>query len=143
MLTQIIVGCVMVVVTTAIHATFMVVGVKSFNWLVQSQHRLNQWNGALIISAFILVLLAASAIEIGLWASLYQGLGITNSLEEAVYFSAVTYSTLGYGDVTLQVPWRILASFQAVLGLILFGWTAALVIGAVDRIYFRQNSAAN
>ena len=48
----------------------------------------------------------------------------------------VTYTTLGYGDVVLIERWRLLSSFEATNGIIMFGWTTAIVIAAVQRIYF-------
>ena len=40
----------------------------------------------------------------------------------------VTFTTLGYGDVLLNERWRILGSFEAANGIIMFGWTTAIII---------------
>ena len=53
---------------------------------------------------------------------------------DALYFSLVTYTTLGYGDVTLNAEWRVLAAFEAVNGIIMFGWTTALIVAVVQRL---------
>ena len=51
------------------------------------------------------------------------------------YFSLVTLTTLGYGDVVLSGDWRTLASIQAANGVIIFGWTTALIFYFIQRIY--------
>ena len=85
---------------------------------------------------------AASLLEIWLWAGMYQLLGALSDLEGALYFSAVTFTTLGYGDVVLQSSWRLLASFQAVNGIIMFGWTTAVIVALVQRILVQESSPA-
>ena len=71
-----------------------------------------------------------------LWGILYLSAGAIEGVEKAFYFSMVTYTSLGYGDVVLEKPWRLLASFQAANGVIVFGWTTALIFAAVHRVYF-------
>ena len=73
-----------------------------------------------------------------MWAVVYLRAGVIEGPMKAMYFSVVTFTTLGYGDITLPDEWGLLASFQAALGLFIFGWSTAIVIGAVQRIYFEQ-----
>ena len=63
----------------------------------------------------------------------YLAIGIVNGLEEAVYFSTVTFSTLGYGDITPAVGWRVFAALEAMNGFILIGWSIAYLIAASTR----------
>ncbi len=49
----------------------------------------------------------------------------------------MTFTKLGYGDITLGEDWGLLAAFQAATGLFMFGWSTAIVIAAVQRIYFQ------
>ena len=56
-------------------------------------------------------------------------------LEKTLYFSMVTFTTLGYGEIVLGEQWRLLASFEAANGIIIFGWTTAIVVAAVQRVY--------
>jgi len=51
-----------------------------------------------------------------------------NSFEEALYFSAVSFTTVGYGDVVLSAQWRILGVSEAVVGILLFGWSVGLLL---------------
>ena len=52
-------------------------------------------------------------------------------------------TTLGYGDVTLSDQWRLLSSFQAANGTIMFGWTTALIVAAVHKLYLRVDPDAD
>jgi voltage-gated potassium channel Kch len=61
------------------------------------------------------------------------------TLEEALYFSTVTFTTLGYGDVVLSPDWRLLSAFQSANGTIIVGWTTAMVFLAVRWIYAYQD----
>jgi voltage-gated potassium channel Kch len=61
-------------------------------------------------------------------------LGAIGSFEPAMYFSIVTFATLGYGDVLVAEEWRILAATEAANGIIVFGWTTALIVSFVNRL---------
>ena len=91
---------------------------------------------AYMIAETVLVMFNVSILEVLLWAAAYMALGEINDLEPAFYFSMVTFTTLGYGDIVLDERWRLLASFEAATGIIMFGWTTALVLAAVQSTYF-------
>ncbi|MGI9570612.1 MAG: potassium channel family protein, partial [Desulfobulbia bacterium] len=73
-------------------------------------------------------------VEAGIWAITFTKLEALPDFLTAFYFSTVTYTTLGYGDIVLDDKWRLLASFEAANGVIMFGWTTALVIVAIHQI---------
>ena len=73
-------------------------------------------------------------IEIWLYAMVYLGLGALGSLEEAVYFSTVTFVTLGYGDIVLDKAWRLLSAIEAANGMILAAWSTAFLIAVTARL---------
>ena len=81
-----------------------------------------------------------SLVEVSIWAGTYLVLNSIRGFEQALYFSLVTFTTLGYGDVVLDERWRLLASFEAVNGIILFGWTTAIVLAVVQRVYFSHEN---
>lgn len=55
----------------------------------------------------------------------------------ATYFSIATLTMLGYGDVVVSGPRRLLAATQAANGVILFGWTTAIVVALLQHIIER------
>ncbi len=93
------------------------------------------WTRVAVISALVVGMFLVSVVEAGLWAATYVSLGAIRDFGEALYFSVVTFTTLGYGDVTVHDQWRLLASLQAADGTITFGWTTALIVAASHRIY--------
>jgi hypothetical protein len=80
-------------------------------------------------------------IDIILWAVAYwifAGAEHFANFEDAVYFSSVTYTTLGYGDVTLSDNWRLLCGIQAMNGVLLFGWSTAILFYLVQRFWSEE-----
>lgn len=92
------------------------------------------------ICAIVLLMFYVSLVEVLLWAGVYLWLDAIDGLEKAVYFSMVTFTTLGYGEIVLDERYRLLASFEAANGIIMFGWTTAIVLAAVQRIYFKEKN---
>jgi|LauGreDrversion4_2_1035121.scaffolds.fasta_scaffold42165_4 voltage-gated potassium channel Kch len=75
----------------------------------------------------------ALLVDILLWALLFKGLGLMPTLETSVYFSGATFTTVGYGDLTLPRCWQLLSVGLAVNGLLLAGWSTALLVFLVQR----------
>ena len=76
----------------------------------------------------------ALLVEILLWALLFRWLGLFPSLEGSLYFSGITFTTVGYGDMTLPQCWRLLSVSEAVNGVLMAGWSAAQLISVVQRM---------
>ena len=132
MLLQIAIGSALMIVTTIVHASGMAVGL---NWLAKMRSNPHVISSnlyrALAVAILVLIMFLATLIEAGVWAVIYFALGAFSDFEEALYFSTVTYTTLGYGDIVLQDPWRLLSSFEAANGIVMFGWTTALIVVAI------------
>jgi hypothetical protein len=132
-------GAGLVAITVAIHALGTTVLVRylvsefmngAANWA--SRRML----AALTIAALVLVFL--HALEIMVWASVYKALvpaGELADFEAAVYFSFVTFTTLGYGDITLSDGYRLLSGIQALNGILLVGWSTALMFAVVQKTW--------
>jgi hypothetical protein len=58
-----------------------------------------------------------------------------DSFREALYFSMVTFTTLGYGDVTLNSDWQILAGVEGMVGIVVFGLTTALLFAVIQKTW--------
>jgi hypothetical protein len=79
-------------------------------------------------------LIAIHAIEIALWAACYRWLGALPDLETALYFSGVSYTTLGYGDVVLPERWRLLAPLEGLVGILMAGLSTGFFFAVVSRL---------
>ena len=79
-------------------------------------------------------------IEVLIYGAVYLAFDAIEELEKGIYFSAVTFTTLGYGDVVLEGNQRILSSLEAISGIIIFGWSTAIVIASVQRVYFHKDA---
>ena len=79
----------------------------------------------------VLALFALHGVEIWLYAFFYSIMDVMPDLYDALYFSTMTYSTLGFDDSGLDYQWRLVAAIESINGLLLVGWSTAYFIGAV------------
>ena len=73
--------------------------------------------------------------EIAVWAVFYTWKGAMADLASALYFSAVTYTTTGYGDLVLPEQWRLVGGVEALTGILMCGWSTGFFIAVVNRLY--------
>ena len=132
------IGAILVAITVVIHAVGTTV------WLGMVIRRVaasGGWQAMLamtILMRTVLILVALHVLEIVLWAVAYRTMVPDDELatfEQAVYFSFVTFTTLGYGDITLSESWRLLSGIEALNGILLVGWTTAMLFAVVQRIW--------
>ena len=87
----------------------------------------------LVYSAiFLLSLNFLQAIIWGFTYYLLPGITEFETLEKAIYFSLVTFTTLGYGEITISSSGRILSGFEAMNGVLLLGWTTAMMFSVLQ-----------
>ena len=87
----------------------------------------------LIRVTWFLILL--HVVEITVWALFYLWAGCLPDAESAFYFSGVTYTTIGYGDLVLPQPWRMLGPLEGLTGILMCGLSAGLFFAMVSRIH--------
>lgn len=58
---------------------------------------------------------------------------MTGTAMDYVYFSAVSYTTLGFGDVLPAGPIRIVCAIESLNGLVLIGWSTSYTYLAMQR----------
>src|SRR5262245_16732726 len=76
----------------------------------------------LLLGLFVWIVLL-HLIQVSLWAAVFWRARELPNLETALYFSLVTYTTIGFGDVVLGPGWRVLAGIEGLAGIILIGWS--------------------
>jgi hypothetical protein len=136
---NIVTGLAMMILTIIIHSVFMVVGAKIAKWRRSHFGAVRKEAVKAVLLSFLTIwMFLAIVIEAGLWSMLYLLNPLITALpdlETAFYFSMVTFTTLGFGDVVLIGQWRTLASIQAANGVIIFGWTTALIFYFIQHVY--------
>jgi hypothetical protein len=89
--------------------------------------------GALILFV-VFGIFAIHTVEIWLYAAVYLAIGASDDFETALYFSTVTFASLGYGDVVLTKAWRLFGAIEAANGVILFAWSTAFLLSVMTRL---------
>jgi hypothetical protein len=128
----------LIAVTVAIQAVFMSLGIRTLRSMQSRRDPLLASSPTLISVVWVLFLLVAVVIDVILWAILYYLIGAVPNFEDSIYFSTVTFTTVGYGDIVLGREFRLLATFEAVNGWIVFGWATALVMIVIQRLYMTE-----
>ena len=127
----------MIFVTTIVHAGGMVTAVHILRASsIDPDNTRGGLRKAALVAGPVIIMFIAAIIESTVWAATYLHLGAFATFEPALYFSMVTFTTLGYGDIVLSDDFRLIASFEAANGTMMFGWTAALIVAFVQRVYF-------
>ena len=87
-----------------------------------------------ILLAATVGIIGTHTIEIWLDAGLYLGLGAFGNFEEALYFSTVTYASIGYGDLLMPHEWRIFGAIEGAAGIVLLGWSTAYLVSLLTQL---------
>ena len=90
------------------------------------------WTRIFVFAAAWLVLLHLA--EIAIWAFFYHWRGAMPDLTSAFYFSAVTYTTTGYGDLVLPESWRLVGGVEALTGILMCGWSTGFFFAVLSRL---------
>jgi hypothetical protein len=132
MLIEILIAGGLVVVTVAVHAGGFSALLRALMWSqVLAKSGFRPATQLLISVACWLILV--HLVEISVWALFYFWQGCLPDAEAAFYFSGVTYTTVGYGDLVLPKPWRMLAPLEALTGMLMLGLSTGLFFAVVQR----------
>jgi hypothetical protein len=121
--------------TVVIHALALVAIVH----FVRREQRLGLagvrfWKDVSIVAGAVLVAFAAHLVEITMWALVFVLCGEFPGFAAAFYHSAENYTTLGYGDVVMSPPWRLLGPLEAADGMLMFGVSTAMIFAVIQRL---------
>jgi ion channel len=86
-----------------------------------------------VMIATVSVLMVAHVCEVVVWALAYAIVDAAPAGADLLYFAFVNYTTLGYGDVTPVARWRLLGPMTAMNGVLLFGWSTAVIFEVLRR----------
>lgn len=138
LLLQFVVASAMLVLCVFVHG----LGLAGLSKAIRSESNLERMKridalspiGLLFTVSIVVALIALHGLEIWGFALLYLGLDAVNSLEDALYFSTISYSTVGYNDTHVAADWRLLGAFESILGMILLGWSTSFFFRMLGRI---------
>lgn len=136
MLIQLVIGSVVILATMGVMVGFIYGAIRFLRALRLrlSAHEIKGPQFFIMMSSAVILVLIANTLCVWIWAIVFRVLGVFLSLEEAVYFSIVSFTTVGYGDVVVSSDWRILSGFVAVNGLLAFGLFTAFLIEMIREI---------
>jgi hypothetical protein len=133
MLRQLLLGTVVSVCNIAIHAMVMVAVIQVARIARESTTSRQSLRLTAVMSATASVLMAAHLVEVLVWSLAYSFISIAPPGTDLVYFAFVNYTTLGYGDVTPLERWHLLGPMAAMNGVLLFGWSTAVIFEVLRR----------
>ena len=131
---QLFAAAALIVIATLIHGTGVVVTSKLFSYEEEAVRgkRLASREFQLMVP-MALCLFGIHAIEITVFALFYLAVGAIGTLEEALYFSASAYTTLGHSEGEID-SWRIVGAFEGLTGFVLIGWSVAVFVTDMEKV---------
>lgn len=136
LLMQILSGTLCLALCSLAHVMVLAISLPNLTALGKS---LSQRSAYVRMVVLLLAMLAAIIVshgaQIWFWALFWYVTEAVGDLNTAVYFSTVTYTTLGYGDVVLSPDFRIFATFSSVAGLLTFGISTAFLVGLLGHMF--------
>jgi len=142
MFLQIFIGCLIILATTLVAGIgFLVmehVITRSERWLLRPPHPPKL---LLLLCAAVAWILVIVTVAVWIWALAFLWLGVFITVEASVYFSIVSFTTLGFGDILLPPDWRLLAGMSAINGLLMIGLFTAILVEVLRRVRSVQAEA--
>jgi hypothetical protein len=127
-------GTAVIAATVVIH-TVGLIEVTRLTAILTDRLRIDHRRSRIVaMVAIVLGAFAVMTIEVWLWAAVHLAIGTFPDLESALYFSIVSFSTLGYGDLVPPDGWRVFAALEGVNGFLLIGWSTAYLVAAGIRV---------
>jgi hypothetical protein len=133
MLRQSLFGAGVSVCNIVIHALVMAAVVRVVQ-MTETKNTSRPWLLLItVMVATVSVLMAAHAAEVIVWSLAYGLVDAAPAGTDLLYFAFVNYTTLGYGDVTPVARWRLLGPMTAMNGVLMFGWSTAVIFEVLRR----------
>ena len=134
---HLLVSTVLVVLVTVVHGTGITLAGKLLNYEKGEFSR----RGLLFIEFHFLVpmalfLFAIHLLEIAIFGAFYMAVGALGTVEEALFVSASSYSTLGHTEYVVP-EWRLVGAFEGLAGFLMIGWSAAVFVSDMDKVLRR------
>ena len=133
MLSKLIIAWSLMALCVIVHAMGMTVLLRWVSgWVARMGSRFWFSTWLLVRTAGWIILL--HLVEISIWAFFYTWKHGMPDLQAALYFSAITYTTTGYGDLLLPNEWRLVGGIEPLTGILMCGWSSAFFFAVVTRM---------
>lgn len=134
---ELLVASLMMLATVALHGA----GLFGLSWALDrlvpvagdAGVDVNRGRRALGGTLLVLGLIAIISVEIWAYAIFYVGSGAVADLREAVYFSTVSFATLGFSDTVIVDAWKLVGAIEAINGALILGWSVAFLVYEMAR----------
>lgn len=131
---NLLVGATMITLSVAIQTVGFILVTHAMGWVVNRF----RWNGrrsrVVALISVVYGIFFVLTVQVWAWAALYDFLQVVPDFASALYFSTVTFSTVGYGDVIAHSNWRILSALEGIDGFMMIGWSTAYLVAAGMRV---------
>jgi len=119
-------------------------------WLIERLPGLTQWaargrrlrRSVGVVDLVLLHVLFVAMVQIATWALLFTWIGEFREYHTAFYHSAVNYTTLGYGDVVMSPPWRLLGPLEALNGVLALSLSGAVLVSTFGHLRDARHSVS-
>lgn len=135
---QLLIGAAMIALCVVIHGIGLftiqrIITGEGMKQRVKSLRPLS-FTGSLFTLLAVFAIIVIHFVEIWLFAFLYDYIGALHTFSESLYFSTISYATIGYSDASIHEQWRMVAALEGVLGVILLGWSTAFFVRVLGRL---------
>jgi Ion channel len=139
---QLLVGGVVSAINIMIHAlvTVAAIGIARAAALRHTEWPRSHLMGVMVATATVLMM--AHSLEVFVWAAAYAIIGAAPAASDLLYFAFVNYTTLGYGDITPVEAWRLTGPMTAMNGILMFGWSTAVLFEVLRKTFDHLASIA-
>lgn len=139
MITVFLIGFSLVAATVAIHASGLAILTRHLLGTVENTRGKRSLTWLLVRTAWILIFF--HGLEISVWAIAYWCFGAMPYISSAFYFSGTTYTTIGYGDLLLEAPWRMMGPLEGMTGILMCSLSGAFFFAVVSRVLMNRSGA--
>ena len=131
-------GGALLILTTAIHG----IGLSSINRTLglaeglETRFRIDptSFRGVGFMTMVVLGIFVLHFLQILLYALFFWWNGALHDFGQALFFSTITFGTVGYDDAGLANSWRMVAAVEGINGVVLLGWSTAFFVNMISRV---------
>jgi hypothetical protein len=139
MLISLLLGTLAIVVNLGIQVTALVIVIRFLLRRIDTEDRTPSFvTDVWMLGIVLAMLFAGHLVQFATWALLFVALGEFPDFRTAFYHSVVNFTSLGYGDIVMSPPWRLLGALEAANGILMFGLTTGGLMALMSRLFARH-----